>query len=84
MNDGAAVTTNPLRRCECLLPLVEGPDVESWSERSYDQLNEIRSGALPLFSETSARDLLSDFLRVCIDHAKHERAPDDLKRIFEG
>jgi hypothetical protein len=36
MNDGAAITANPLRRCACLLPLVEGPDIEIWSERSYN------------------------------------------------
>ena len=82
MNDDTAITTNPLRRRACLLPLLEGPDVESWSELSYDRLNKIRSGGLPLLPETLAWDLLeSDLLRVFVDHAECERALGDLKRL---
>ena len=71
MNDGAAITMNPLRRCAYFLSPIKGPDVESWIEPSYDRLNRIRS--LPPLPSITARGLLeSDFLYSSITPSENK------------
>jgi hypothetical protein len=50
--------------------LIEGPNVEGWSERAYARLDKIQSGATLLPPNTTAWDILEeDFLQSFVDCA---------------
>jgi hypothetical protein len=82
MNKDATVMKDTLKRCAYFLSLIEGPNVEGWSERAYARLDKIQRGTTSLPPDTTAWDLLEkDFLRSLTDYAERERACDELKSL---
>src|SRR5712691_7071930 len=70
MNKDATVMKDTLKRCAYFLSLIEGPNVEGWSERAYARLDKIQRGMTLLPPDTTAWDLLEkDFLRSLTDYA---------------
>jgi len=42
MNDGAMIAQNDIKKCTYFLSLLEGPQVDGWSEMKYDWLDSIK------------------------------------------
>jgi len=42
MNDGATIAQNDIKKCTYFLSLLEGPQVDGWSEMKYDWLDAIK------------------------------------------
>jgi len=42
MNDGATIAQNDIKKCTYFLSLLEGPQVDRWSEMKYDWLDTIK------------------------------------------
>jgi len=48
MNRNVAIMKSALKRCAYFLSLIEGPNVEGWSERAYERLDKIQQGIMTL------------------------------------
>jgi len=85
MNDDAVVVKNTLKRCTYSLTLIDGPNVEGWSERAYRcirptrQNSERSNDASP--NKTAWDVLEEDFLQSFVDYVERERACGKIKRL---
>jgi len=52
MNDGATIAQNDIKKCTYFLSLLEGPQVEGWSEAKYDWLDKIKRDPRELMGRT--------------------------------
>jgi len=66
MNKDATVMKDVLKQCAYFLSLIEGPNVEGWSERAYGLLKKIQSGTTPLPPNTAAWELLEKDLPTVV------------------
>lgn len=82
MNDGTTISCDPIKRCIHFLSLIEGPQVEGWTDCSYEWLDKVQTGKVSIpFGMTAWEVLKHDFKNAFVDYAKHERAVDKLKKL---
>jgi len=80
MNDGATITQNNIKKCTYFLSLLEGPQVDGWSEMKYDWLDAIKKDPRILMGGSPWEVMMQDFLDAFTNFAKREQAQNALKQ----
>jgi len=81
MNDGATIAQNDIKKCTYFLSLMEGPQVEGWSEAKYDWLDRVKRDPHELMGRTPWRSLMDTFLDAFTDFAEAEKAQNAMKAL---
>jgi len=81
MNDGATIAQNDIKKCTYFLSLMEGPQVEGWSEAKYDWLDRIKHDPRKLMGRTPWNTLMLAFLDAFTDFAEAEKAQNAMKQL---
>ena len=81
MNDGATIAQNDIKKCTYFLSLLEGPQVEGWSEAKYDWLDRIKRDPRELMGRTLWATLMLSFLDTFTDFAEAEKAQNAMKAL---
>jgi len=86
MNDGATIAQNDIKKCTYFLSLLEGPQVDGWSEMKYDWLDAIKKDPRLLMGCSPWEVMMQDFLDAFTNFAECEQAQNALKqwRMKEG
>jgi len=80
MNDGATIAQNDIKKCTYFLSLLEGPQVDGWSEMKYDWLDAIRKDPQLLMGHSPWEVMMQDFLDAFTNFAEHKQAQNALKQ----
>jgi hypothetical protein len=82
MNRDAYIAKDPLNKCSFFLSLVEGPNVDGWTQQQNQWLEDVDDDPLILpFKMTAWQVLKQEFRSAFIDYAESERARDQLKKL---
>jgi len=81
MNDGATIAQNDIKKCTYFLSLMEGPQVEGWSEAKYDWLDRIKHDPRELMGRTPWVTLMQSFLDAFTNFAEAEKAQNAMKEL---
>jgi len=81
MNDGATIAQNDIKKCTYFLSLMEGPQVEGWSEAKYDWLDRIKRDPRELMGRTPWVSLMQLFLDAFTDFAEAKKAQNAMKEL---
>jgi len=80
MNDGATIAQNDIKKCTYFLSLLEGPQVDGWSEMKYDWLDAIKKDPHMLMGQSPWEVMMQDFLDAFTNFAEREQAQNALKQ----
>jgi len=80
MNDGATIAQNDIKKCTYFLSLLEGPQVDGWSEMKYDWLDAIKKDLHLLMGRLPWEVMMQDFLNAFTNFAEREQAQNALKQ----
>ena len=80
MNDGATIAQNDIKKCTYFLSLLEGPQVDGWSEMKYDWLDAIKKDPHLLLGRSPWEVMMQDFLDAFTNFAEREQAQNTLKQ----
>jgi len=81
MNDRATIAQNDIKKCTYFLSLMEGPQVEGWSEAKYDWLDQVKRDPRALMGRTPWNVLMHSFLDAFTDFAEAEKAQNAMKQL---
>ena len=86
INNGATIAQNDIKKCTYFLSLLEGPQVDGWSEMKYDWLDSIKKDPRQLMGNTPWEVMMQDFLDTFTDFAEQEKAQNAIKawKMKEG
>jgi len=79
MNDGATIAQNDIKKCTYFLSLLEGPQIDGWSEMKYDWLDSIKKDPRQLMGHTPWEVMMSNFLNAFTDFAECKKAQNAMK-----
>jgi len=80
MNDGATIAQNDIKKCTYFLSLLEGPQVDGWSEMKYDWLDAIKKDPRLLMGCSPWEVMMQDFLDAFTNFAECKQAQNALKK----
>src|SRR5712691_9003946 len=86
MNDGATIANNDIKKCTYFLSLLEGPQVEGWSEMKYTWLDEVKHDPSLLMGRSPWTVMMCDFLDAFTDFTKSKKAQNAMRmwKMREG
>jgi len=79
MNDGATIANNDIKKCTYFLSLLEGPQVDGWSEMKYTWLDDIKRDPSLLMGCSPWTVMMCDFLDAFTDFAESEKAQNAMR-----
>jgi len=86
MNDSATIAQNDIKKCTYFLSLLEGPQIDGWSEMKYNWLDAIKKDPCQLMGHMLWEVMMQDFLNAFTDFAECEKAQNAMKawKMKEG
>jgi hypothetical protein len=82
MNRDAYIAKDPYKKSSYFLSLVDGPNVDGWTQQQIKWLKRVEDDPTLLPWRMNAWEVLEqEFHKAFIDYAEHERARDQLKKL---